>query len=373
VAVAAVAVRPRSTAAAAVVAAVAGVDVLLGASIGPAAAAVLPMLVFVGAAMALAALVEQSGLAERAAFTLARVARGDARILFAATCGACAALTAIMSLDGAVVVMVPIVLALAGRWGAPREALLAGTVTVANAASIAVPTGNPTNLVVIEQLGLSAGEFVAHMLVPGVAAAVACAAWVARRERDALAAGHRVPDAPGPPLDGAQRHALGAVAAAALAGWLALPFGVAPAWPFAAATALAILLRRPRPRPALPWQLATVVCGLLVATSALGVRLDGAGTATLPHLVAVAAGVGVVAALVNNLPASVAVAGLLGAGPSAYAALIGLGIGALATPHGSVATMLAADLAGGRTSPRRATGLAAGGVLVATLVLWGAT
>ena len=37
---------------------------------------------------------------------------------------------------------------------------------------------------------------------------------------------------------------------------------------------------------------------------------------------------------------------LLTAGPGAYAALIGLTVGALATPHGSVATMIARDLAG---------------------------
>ena len=56
--------------------------------------------------------------------------------------------------------------------------------------------------------------------------------------------------------------------------------------------------------------------------------------------------VGLAAALANNLPASVSVGSLLGAGPSAYAATIGLGVGALALPQGSVATLLAVDLAG---------------------------
>ncbi len=60
---------------------------------------------------------------------------------------------------------------------------------------------------------------------------------------------------------------------------------------------------------------------------------------------------GLGAALTNNLPASVSVGSLLGAGPSAYAATIGLGIGALAMPQGSVATLLAVDLAG-PTPPR---------------------
>ena len=365
------ALRPRSAVAATVVAAAAAVDIALGASLGPSASAVLPVLVFLAAALTLAALVERSGLADRGALALARAARGNAMRLYVATCAACAVLTATLSLDGAVVVMVPVVLALARGWGAPRAALLAGTIAVANAVSIAVPLGNPTNLVVMDRLGLSAGEFVAHMLAPGLAAAALCAAWIGRRERVALAAGCRVPDDAAAPLDRAQRHALAALAAAALGGWLAAPLGIAPAWPFAAVAAAAVLSARPRLRPVVPWRLVTVVCGLLVVVSALGVQLRSPASVSLPELVAVAAGVGAAAALVNNLPASIGVAGLLSGGPTAYAALIGLGVGALATPHGSVATMIASDLAGGQAPRTRTTALATGGVLVATLALWG--
>jgi hypothetical protein len=49
------------------------------------------------------------------------------------------------------------------------------------------------------------------------------------------------------------------------------------------------------------------------------------------------------AALANNLPVSAAVAALATSGPVAYAALIGLSVGVLATAHGSVATMIARD------------------------------
>jgi hypothetical protein len=38
------------------------------------------------------------------------------------------------------------------------------------------------------------------------------------------------------------------------------------------------------------------------------------------------------------------VASLLGAGPGSYAALLGLSAGALATPHGSVATLVSLDM-----------------------------
>jgi hypothetical protein len=65
-------------------------------------------------------------------------------------------------------------------------------------------------------------------------------------------------------------------------------------------------------------------------------------------------------------------ASLLAAGPAAYAATIGLAVGALATPQGSVATLVASDLAGGRRellSARRLAPLAAVGMLVACALL----
>ena len=89
-------------------------------------------------------------------------------------------------------------------------------------------------------------------------------------------------------------------------------------------------------------------------------------------LILVAAAVGAAAAIANNLPVSVSAAALL-AGPSGYAATIGLAIGSLATPHGSVATLIAADLAGADAPPlrvRRLAPLAACALMVATLTLW---
>jgi hypothetical protein len=76
---------------------------------------------------------------------------------------------------------------------------------------------------------------------------------------------------------------------------------------------------------------------------------------------------------VNNLPASVWATALLAAGPPAYAATIGLAVGALATPQGSVATLLASQLTG-PAAPTvevcRLAPLAAAAVIAATLVLW---
>jgi len=377
-AIAALALRPRSAWSAAAVAGAAALDVLLvGARVGPSLRAVAPMVAFLTAALTLAALVERAGLAERAAAALARHARGSMLTLYVATCAMCALLTAVVSLDGAVVLMVPVALALARRHDAPLPALFAGVVVVANAASIAVPMGNPTNLVVVERLGISTGAFVAHMLLPGIVAAVTCAAGVALHERDALTARRRpAAPAPAPPLSRAERHAAAALLAAAAAAWAAAPFGVQPWRPFAAVTLLALLTapRASRPRPIVPWRLGVQVLSLLVVTSALGVHLRSPASLGAAGLAGIALAVGAASALANNLPVSVCVAGLLSAGPSAYAALIGLGVGSLATPHGSLATLIATDLAG-EHAPRarllRSAALAAAGVLLAALLLAG--
>ena len=122
----------------------------------------------------------------------------------------------------------------------------------------------------------------------------------------------------------------------------------------------------------MPWRLTIQVAGLVVVVHALAVAALPGGSLALPALVAVGAGVGLVAAIANNLPASVWAASLLAAGPAAYAATIGLAVGALATPQGSVATLVASDLAGGRRellSPRRLAPLAAVGVVVACVLL----
>jgi hypothetical protein len=143
-------------------------------------------------------------------------------------------------------------------------------------------------------------------------------------------------------------------------------------WPFAAVVAVALLTERSARRIVVPWKPMVQVAGLVVVVHAVQVAVLPGGSPALPALLAVAVGVGVVAAIANNLPASVWAASLLAAGPAAYAASIGLAVGALATPQGSVATLIAADLAGGGrelVSPRRLAPLAALGVVVACVLL----
>jgi arsenical pump membrane protein len=376
VAVAAAATPGRALA---IAAGAAAVDVVLGADIAPALATAVPMAAFLGGAMSLAGLVERSGLCERGAAILARCASGRSWALYALVCATCAGLTAVLSLDGAVVLMVPLVLALARRFDAPFAPLFTGVVAVANPASIAVPQGNPTNLVVMARLGLSPAAFTAHLALPALAAAAVGAAGVAVTERRSLSGRHRMPVPDRGPLPAAERYAAATLMVGAVVACVCPLAGVEPWWPFAGVAAVAVAGERwvsrlaAQSRPAspvvIPWRLGLRVAALVVVVGALPVApLPGHGPGALA-LLAVAAGVGTVAAVVNNLPASVWAASLLTAGPIAYAALIGLGVGALATPQGSVATLVAADLAGGARGlvrPRRLVPLA----VVAVTAAW---
>jgi arsenical pump membrane protein len=373
IAVGALALRARSKTGTLLVGLAGVMDVLLGAPATPALSVIAPLVAFLGAALTLAALVERSGLAERAARALAACARGSSVLLYVLVCLVCGLLTATVSLDGAVVLVIPMLVVLARRSGAAFAPLFLGAVVVANAASIAVPQGNPTNLVIINRLGLSATAFVEHMLGPGIAAAAICAAGVALCERRALAAPLHTEARKKTPLSSAERHAAFSLTAAALAAWAAPLVGIAPWWPFAAAVAVAVATRRERPRLIVPWRVAVQVAGLLIVTQALGLDIRAPVVASLPVLLAIAASLGAASALANNLPMSVWASGLLTAAAPAYAASIGLAVGSLATPQGSVATLIASQLAGDDAPPvraRRFAPVAAAGVLAATLFLW---
>src|SRR5689334_9996979 len=139
-------------------------------AIGPALRSVGPAVAFLWAVMRLALLAERSGLAERLAAALLAAGRGSAMRLFWWLCAACALLTAALSLDGAVV--------------------------VANAFSAALPAGNPTNLVVMNRLGLEPGAFVARMGAPALLATLVCIAAVVLLERRALSGTYELGERP---------------------------------------------------------------------------------------------------------------------------------------------------------------------------------
>ena len=213
------------------------------------------------------------------------------------------------------------------------------------------------------------------MLVPGLLAAVTCACGVALSGRRELSAGYVPPVGGGSRLRPAERHAALALAGAGLAAWLAPLYGVAPWWPFSLAVVAAVALtRHGRRPPVVPWRLGLQLGGLLIAIGSLHLSPAAPSAPHLLGLLAVAGAVGAAAALANNLPVSLSLVALFEAGPSALAASIGLGVGSLATAQGSVATLVAVDLAGAEAPAVRArffAPLAATATAVATLALWG--
>lgn len=105
-----------------------------------------------------------------------------------------------------------------------------------------------------------------------------------------------------------------------------------------------------------------------------GLHLPSAG-GSLAALTALSLVAALLAGLANNLPASIVLSGLLGSrGLGPYAALSGLSVGALATPHGSVATAIAFDRAGSGLDTGAYLRLwlpaATAGTLAATVCAW---
>ncbi len=371
-AVTALAVRPGSTGGSMIALGAAVVDVALGARVDPVIHIVAPTFIFLAAALTLAATLERAGLGARIATAIAVRAHGNSYLLYGYVCLTCAALTATVSLDGAVVLMVPVLLALR-RHAVPFRPLFLGTIVVANAFSIAVPQGNPTNLLIIERLGIAPSAFLAHMFVPGLLAAVLCAAAVAASERRSLATPHALASEARDPLSPTERSAVLGFLTAALAAWAAPVLGLPTWWPFSAAVAVALIATRMRPATMVPWQIGVQIACTLLVVQALGVPDFGRVGSALPGLLLVAATVGAAAALLNNLPVGASVVALVTAAPLGYAASIGLAVGSLATPQGSVATLLASELAGpDAPAPpiRRFAPLAAGAVGLATLAAW---
>jgi arsenical pump membrane protein len=250
---------------------------------------------------------------------------------------------------------------------------LLGTVAVANAASVAVPQGNPTNLVLIERLDISPAAFAARMAIPGLAAAVVCALVAGSLERKALTRPYAAAGPAPVALAGPQRLMVAVLTVAAAAVCAAPMLGV-PVWwtlPPIAGAALAV---HPRPRPGVrvPARLTLQLTCLLILIGWLGTAPALPPPSGVAALTGLALATGAAAALANNLPVSVSAGSLLATASSGYAATIGLGVGALATPRGSVATLIAADLAGpdgAGLNARRLAPTAIAGVLAATLVL----
>ncbi|MFF4319767.1 SLC13 family permease [Streptomyces sp. NPDC001568] len=316
----------------------------------------LPVVGFLAVILVLAQLCADEGLFRAVGAAVARRSAGrEPGTLLGPVFVVASLVTAALSLDATVVLLTPVVLATAAHLGARPRPYVFATAHLANSASLLLPVSNLTNLLAFAASGLSFTRFAALMALPWVVA-IGVEYVVFRRffRADLSAPPEHAPDTV--ERVAMPRFAL-AVLVLTLAGFAVASFaGASPAWA-ALAGAVVLAVRALRRRETTPVRLvASAAPAFCVFVLALGVvvravvdhglgdgleRVLPAGD-SLPALLAVAGVAAVLANLINNLPAVLALLPLAapgGAGP-VLAVLIGVNIGPNLTYAGSLATLL---------------------------------
>ncbi|WP_318217111.1 arsenic transporter [Streptomyces sp. SCL15-6] len=335
----------------------------------------LPVVGFLALVLMLAYLCAKEGLFEAVGAAVARRCGDSPRRLLTGVFAVAAAVTAVLSLDATVVLLTPVVLATAARSGARARPHVYATAHLANSASLLLPVSNLTNLLAFTASGLSFTRFAALMSLPWLAA-IAVEYVVFRRffradlsvpaalpapvPASAAKPGTGAGPGDGPPVrvpDPAVPRFTVVVLALTLAGFaVASPAGLEPAWS-ALAGVLVLGVRALSRRHVTPRELVGAAAPLFcLFVLALGIVVQGVvagGLATglghlLPEghsllaLLGVATVAAVLANLINNLPAVLALLPLTApAGPGpVLAVLIGVNLGPNLTYVGSLATLL---------------------------------
>ncbi|MFI7387091.1 SLC13 family permease [Streptomyces sp. NPDC049813] len=351
-------VRPRNWPEAVAAVPAAGIAVAAGLVSGDHAWAetreLLPVVGFLAAILLLSQLCADDGLFKAAGDAVARACHGSPTRMLGGVFAVAAAVTAVLSLDATVVLLTPVVFATAARIGArPRPHVYAGA-HLANSASLLLPVSNLTNLLAFTASGLTFSRFAGLMALPWLVAVGVEYAVFRRYFADDLAAPAHEPD-PGEATPVPVFTLV--VLALTLAGFVVTSFaGIEPLW---AALAGAVVLgtrslARRRSTPGelltalnLPFCLFVLALGVVVRAvvdHGLGDGIahllpDGSSLLTLLAVAGVAA---VLANLINNLPAILALLPAVApAGPGpVLAALIGVNVGPNLTYVGSLATLL---------------------------------
>ncbi|MET7274699.1 arsenic transporter [Streptomyces flaveolus] len=335
----------------------------------------LPVVGFLALVLMLAYLCAKEGLFEAVGAAVARRCGDSPRRLLTGVFAVAAAVTAVLSLDATVVLLTPVVLATAARSGARARPHVYATAHLANSASLLLPVSNLTNLLAFTASGLSFTRFAALMSLPWLAA-IAVEYVVFRRffradlsvpatlpapvPASAAKPGTGAGPGDGPPVaapEPAVPRFTVVVLALTLAGFaVASPAGLEPAWA-ALAGVLVLGVRALSRRHVTPRELVGAAAPLFcLFVLALGIVVQGVvagGLATglghllpeghsLTALLGVATVAAVLANLINNLPAVLALLPLTApAGPGpVLAVLIGVNLGPNLTYVGSLATLL---------------------------------
>jgi arsenical pump membrane protein len=308
---------------------------------------------FLGAVLVLAKLCDDEGLFEAAGAAIARAHVGSAGLLLQVFVIA-ATITAVLSLDAAVVLLTPVVLVAVRRLRTPVRPYAYATAHLANGASLLLPVSNLTNLLVFRLANISFTKFTLLMTLPWlgtVATLYVVFRWFFAGDLRVQPDPEELGPAPRPPVF------VLVVVGMTLAGFAAAQsVGVAPAWvALAGAAVLAVRSLRHRhttvaeiARSANLWFLVFVLALGVVVQAVMVNGMDRAMSAVLPSgsglpaLFAIAALAAVLANVVNNLPATLVLLPLVApSGPVAIlAVLIGVNIGPNLTYAGSLSNLL---------------------------------
>lgn len=269
--------------------------------------------------------------------------------------------TALLNLDTAVAFLTPVLVYAARARRSAEAPLLYSCLLLSNASSLFLPGSNLTNLIVVDHLDLTGGEFFTHMWPAALAAVLTTAlviAVVERRSLRARAIGLAERD---PPRVGVGVVAVGAATVLVVALREPAPFVAAVGL---VAVGVRVAQRREKPAHVVSMLGVPVLVGLFGLAVALGTlgrawsgpamllsQLDRWGTAAIGAVASV---------MFNNLPA----AALLAAQPPRhpFALLIGLNLGPNLFVTGSLAWILwlrAARHVGAQPSVRKAACLGA--------------
>jgi arsenical pump membrane protein len=344
-----------------------------------------PTVAFLVVLLLLSHLADREGLFGWAATVTARRAAGSPAGLLARVVVLSAVVTAVLSLDATVVLLTPVVLAVAAHMQIPARPYAYATGHLANSASLLLPVSNLTNLLAFATTGLSFLHFTGLMAGPWLVAVAVEYLVLRRLFRADLAVAVADPVVEVPPTP---------VLAIAVVGLVVAGFGVAsglgisPIWPAAAGVLLLAVrqlvrrtstagdLVRAADVPFALFVLALTVIVLAVLRSGLEALLRSLlphGNGLLP-LLAVAGMAAVVANVLNNLPATLAllpVAAVSGTG-TVLAVLIGVNVGPNLTYIGSLANLLWRRVLGRADAPS-AVRFSAAGLATVPLTLLGST
>ncbi|MDT5351335.1 MAG: arsenical pump rane protein [Mycobacterium sp.] len=309
------------------------------------------VVLFLGAVLVLAKLCDDEGLFEAAGAAMARV---GSRSLLRQVFVIAATITAALSLDATVVLLTPVVLATVRRLRTPVRPYAYATAHLANGASLLLPVSNLTNLLAFHVANLSFSKFTLLMTLPwlsAVATMYVAFRWFFAKDLRVAPDPEQVEAPPRPPV-----FVLVVVGLTLVGFAIAESVGVAPAWAALAGAAVLAVRSLYHRRTSVVEIVRSVNVSFLVFVLALGVvvqavMLNGMATrmsavlpsgSGLPALLAIATLAAVLANLVNNLPATLALMPLVAAsGPAAVlAVLIGVNIGPNLTYVGSLSNLL---------------------------------